>query len=339
MTPIISVIVPVYNAAAYLETCVLSVRSQSFDSWELLLVDDGSTDASPGLCDQWAARDPRIRALHQRNGGVSAARNAGIAEACGEWLSFVDADDCVESAFLQTLYEQAIESEADLSICTMRKFAGDWEGGTLECPGLPNGAFGREKIVGEMALYLMRFNACNSICTKLFRRDIVEAGGLLLTPGRTHGEDREFLLRYLAHCQRVVYDPRALYRYRTVSGSAVNALRHDPSERIWQQHMSDLPLFEALGVPPDEAYAHCREGVAVETFNEIWRLARAKPRSVALRQLRQLLRSRAMEALLAMPAELFVIVFPGRPARVVRWLAARRMALSLQLLVCLLFPS
>jgi glycosyltransferase involved in cell wall biosynthesis len=337
MSPIISVIVPVFNAAAHLQACVQSVLAQRFSDWELLLVDDGSADASPGLCDQWAAQDPRIFARHQPNGGVSAARNAGLAVARGKYLSFLDADDCLEPDFLQVLYDQAENCAADLSICTFRNFAEGWEGDAVACPGLPAGGFDRRVIQGEMALMLMRFNCCNSICTKLFRRALVEAHALRLTPGKTHGEDREFLLRYLAHCERAAYDPRALYRYRVVPGSAVNALHHEPAERIRQQYESDLPLFEALGVPAGEARLHCREGMAVETFHEIWRLARAKDRRTAMAQLRRLLQSPPMAALLEMPQPLFEIVFPGRPARLVRALAAKRRAAQLRLLIRL-FP-
>ncbi|MDR3313823.1 MAG: glycosyltransferase [Oscillospiraceae bacterium] len=339
MNPIISVIVPVFNAAAYLDECVHSVLAQRFAQWELLLVDDGSADASPGLCDQWAARDPRIHAIHQPNGGVSAARNAGLALARGEYLAFLDADDCLTPDFLAVLYEQAEDHAADLSICTFRNFAQGWEGDAVACPGLPAGGFDRRVILGDMALLLMRFNCCNSICTKLFRRSIVEENALCLPPGRTHGEDREFLLRYLAHCGRAAYTPQALYRYRVVPGSAVNALRHEPAERIWQQHLSDLPLFEALGVSAVEARLHCREGVAVETFHEIWRLARARGRRTAMPQLRRLLQSEPMKALLAMPPELFAVVFPGRLAHVVRTLAAKRRAMLLALLIRLFSPK
>ena len=90
MNDLISVVVPVYNAANYLDACLESLRAQDYPNWEAVLVDDGSTDDSPRLCDAWAAKEPRIRVLHRENGGVSAARNAGIAEAKGELLAFMD---------------------------------------------------------------------------------------------------------------------------------------------------------------------------------------------------------------------------------------------------------
>ena len=89
----VSVIIPVYNRAGMLERSVRSVMEQSLSDWELILVDDGSTDGSAGICDGFVAADPRIRAFHKQNGGVSSARNLGLDEARGEWLAFLDADD------------------------------------------------------------------------------------------------------------------------------------------------------------------------------------------------------------------------------------------------------
>ncbi|NLG24502.1 MAG: glycosyltransferase, partial [Clostridiales bacterium] len=89
----ISVIVPVYNAMPWLEECLNSILSQSFSDFELILIDDGSTDGSAHLCDACAARDERVRVVHQKNSGVAAARNRGLDESGGQWIAFVDADD------------------------------------------------------------------------------------------------------------------------------------------------------------------------------------------------------------------------------------------------------
>ena len=99
----VSIIVPVYRVEAYLPRCVESIRTQSVDEWEMILVDDGSPDGCPALCDAWAAKDPRIRVIHRKNGGLSAARNSGIAVARGEWLLFVDSDDYIEKDLLAQL--------------------------------------------------------------------------------------------------------------------------------------------------------------------------------------------------------------------------------------------
>lgn len=98
--PFISVVVPVYNAETTINRCVNSVLSQSYTNWELLLVDDGSSDASGSICDEYAKHDSRIKVFHKENGGVSSARNVGIVNAIGEWITFVDADDFIEGNFL-----------------------------------------------------------------------------------------------------------------------------------------------------------------------------------------------------------------------------------------------
>ena len=89
----VTLIIPVYNAAGYIDVCMDSVCGQTYRDTEVLLIDDGSTDGSGSVCDQWAARDPRVRVIHKENGGVSSARNLGMEEATGEWLAFVDPDD------------------------------------------------------------------------------------------------------------------------------------------------------------------------------------------------------------------------------------------------------
>ena len=101
--PAISIIIPVYNAENYLRRCIDSVLSQSFTDFELILVDDGSKDKSPQICDEYASQDTRVRVIHKANGGVSAARNDGLDIAKGEYITFIDSDDWVERDYLSTL--------------------------------------------------------------------------------------------------------------------------------------------------------------------------------------------------------------------------------------------
>ena len=100
MNPTISIIVPVYNTEQYLNRCIDSILSQSFTNFELLLIDDGSTDKSGDICDEYARKDERIKVFHKKNGGVSSARNMGLDFARGEWITFVDSDDYIDSCFL-----------------------------------------------------------------------------------------------------------------------------------------------------------------------------------------------------------------------------------------------
>ena len=108
MDPLFSFVIPVYNVKSYLERCLDSILAQDYDSWEAILVDDGSTDESGEICDEYAARDKRFKVFHKLNGGVSSARNVGLNNVCGQWIWFVDSDDCIVDNALSCLYEYII---------------------------------------------------------------------------------------------------------------------------------------------------------------------------------------------------------------------------------------
>ena len=119
--PKISVVVPVYNVEKYLSVCINSVLSQTFTDFELILVDDGSTDKGGDICDEYEKKDNRIRVIHQKNQGVSAARNAGIDLSIGEYLIFIDSDDTIDKNCLSILYKNLIIENADISLCAYKK--------------------------------------------------------------------------------------------------------------------------------------------------------------------------------------------------------------------------
>ena len=115
--PLISVIVPVYNVGEFLVPCLDSLLAQTYQNLEILLIDDGSTDASGARCDEYAARDPRFKAIHKENGGVSSARNLGLDIAKGQYIAFVDSDDRVKPDYIEVLYQSIVEMKADIVFC------------------------------------------------------------------------------------------------------------------------------------------------------------------------------------------------------------------------------
>lgn len=129
--PLVSVIVPVYNVECYLEECLSSLLAQTYRNIEIILVDDGSTDGSGALCDSLAHTDSRIRVLHKQNGGLSDARNRGLREASGEWISFVDSDDWVSPVFIEALLRAALETGCEISAIPFGKPFKDGSGCTL----------------------------------------------------------------------------------------------------------------------------------------------------------------------------------------------------------------
>ena len=119
MNPSISIIIPVYNVESYLERCVDSVLAQTFEDFEVILVNDGSTDNSPEICDEYLTVDNRIKIIHKDNGGLSSARNSGLDIAKGRYIMFVDSDDWIERNMCQLLYDRIVNTECEMICCEL----------------------------------------------------------------------------------------------------------------------------------------------------------------------------------------------------------------------------
>lgn len=206
----ISVIVPAYNSERWVEAAVRSVLSQSENDWELIIVDDGSTDRTGELCDSFAMTDSRIRVIHRDNGGLSVARNSGIDVARGEWITFLDADDVLAPYALQTLLETAHRCGADIVCSGMRLFRDkepDWE-------ALSN-TKGHEKVLEpieavEAGLYrrgIAHTSASGRLYSAVLWRDI------RFLPGYQY-EDLEIFPRITALCTRYAETEIPTYGYR-----------------------------------------------------------------------------------------------------------------------------
>ena len=120
---LVTIVIPVYNVEKYLDHCIESVANQTYDHLQIVLVDDGSTDLSPQICDEWRQKDQRIDVIHRKNGGLSAARNSGIDIAKGELISFIDSDDFVDNDYVEYLYKLLEASSADISVCQRRSIS------------------------------------------------------------------------------------------------------------------------------------------------------------------------------------------------------------------------
>ena len=239
---LISVIVPVYNVEQYLDTCIRSVLQQSYPLFELLLVDDGSTDSSGALCDRWKKRDGRIRVFHQDNAGLSVARNKGIREAKGEYLCFVDSDDWIHEAYLQVLYENIRAFHGDAACCRYRSFADKGQA--------PERAWHVENdpyLCSRESLWdtLTDVGAdCGSTWlvvswNKLIRRECF--GEWNFPEGKWH-EDEFFIHRLLLRINRFVDTPAQLYAYRKRADSICGRknrgnLRHLDLAAAWKERL------------------------------------------------------------------------------------------------------
>ena len=210
-----SFIIPVYNCKAYLPACIESIRAAGMTDFEILMVDDGSTDGSGAVCDALAEQHPQVRVLHQPNGGVSAARNRGIREAQGSHVIFFDADDTIDAAALGKVLADQRCAEADLTIFGLT-FDYYRDGKCYRRDPLffeYDGVMDREHWSGEFAR-LFQENSLSPVWNKVFRREILQAHGLELDTGMFLYEDLEFVLRYMAHCDTIFNVPQAIYHYR-----------------------------------------------------------------------------------------------------------------------------
>lgn len=215
--PQISVIVPVYNAASYLEQCIRSIFAQSFSDLEIIAVNDGSTDASAALLDQLAATDKRLHVFHRPNMGVSAARNFGIKHAAGAYIGFSDADDFMEPTMLQELHSAVTANNCDWAICNvnMLRESEPVRARLLMTDEVLEVSTNRASFVHG----LMRFHYDNANWNKLFSASIIHEHHLLFTEGMQIWEDLLFNLRYLNYVNRIAVLAKPLYNYRILSSS------------------------------------------------------------------------------------------------------------------------
>ena len=200
-----SIIVPVYNAEQWLERCVDSIVAQTYTDWELLLVDDGSTDRSGTICDRYAASDPRIQAIHKPNGGVSSARNLGLDHAQGEWITFADADDFTYPCWLEN-YDVEHNAEFDL-IC---------QGFELPNPylSLSKTNFAEfETDIKESLLQLFAQRLLGYLWVKAFKLSIIQKNSIRFNENYNLLEDEDFLLSYAIYSKKAIGVNRIGYYY------------------------------------------------------------------------------------------------------------------------------
>lgn len=228
---LISFIVPVYNAEKYLEQCLQSIISQTYKVWECILIDDGSIDNSGAICDGFVAKDSRFRVFHKENGGVSAARNLGIKQAKGEWVTFIDADDFVGETYLHGLLQPVLQgNEVDFV-----------HGG---CTNFENGQITSvnqeyEFFVGDdkgKIFSLFR----GLVVSKLFKTEILRNNDLLFDEGMKIAEDMAFTMDYLFYVNAYALVPEKSYYYRRDN---VNSATH---RNIWPLYQHARKDFEHL---------------------------------------------------------------------------------------------
>lgn len=268
---LISVIVPVYKVAQYLDRCVVSIIRQTYTRMEIILVDDGSPDECPVMCDNWASKDCRIHVVHKPNGGLSSARNAGIRHSHGAYIAFVDADDWIEPDYLETLYQLVTQHHADLALCSIY----DYRHPEHMVKPLPNRTcsghdFFVEALQQDDWHYIVAWN-------KLYARKLCPTN--MFPEGKIHEDEFVFHLTAL-HADTVVTSSRPLYHYMVNESGIMHA---DYSIRNLDRLEATLNRLDYIVQHHDrDCYSHIvrqiRREFIVDSTNLPWHNAEVRHR-------------------------------------------------------------
>ena len=268
MQPLVSVIVIAFNAEGTIARCIDSILAQSFHNFELVVIDDGSTDGTYGIVSKYLADDKRIKAVRQDNSGVAAARQKGLESAQGLYSIFVDSDDWIEPDMLESMYSRAIEDSADMVLCDY-----------VEENGL--GTFYRKQepksTSSAAVLEQMMVDLHGSLCTKLIKASLYKESGISFIPGLNYCEDECVVIRLLGYGCRVSYINKAFYHYDKLAnaGSVSNLWAYRPVNEYELFISSCEPVFNTpelkrnldervaaiikkLTYSPKEKYKECR---------------------------------------------------------------------------------
>ncbi len=234
----VSVVVPVHNAELYLEECIESILQQSFKDLELVLVDDGSTDDSGRICDQYALRDERVKVIHKENEGVAKACRIGIEDAAGKYLLFVDSDDWIDLDMVEQLYYVAEKYGTDVVLCHFMRESGD-KSTKRKMHLLSEGVYDREKMAQIIFPELIsdgtfegRIVAADTRGARLFRKDIVTNNMVFYRDDLTTGEDYVLALPAILDARLLyAFSDYYPYHYRKVQTSVTQAY----IENMWQK--------------------------------------------------------------------------------------------------------
>lgn len=239
---LVSVIVPIYKVEAYLEKCVRSIREQTYPELEILLVDDGSPDRCPQMCEEYMQEDGRIRVIHKENGGLGDARNAGVLAAHGTYLLFVDSDDWIHKSLVETTVEAAEREGADI---VLFDYAGVEEEGAI-CD-LYTFAFPEGKKLDGRQYPDLIMRSCSAV-NKLFRREFWVRCDLEFPKGQYY-EDLATIPKVMALAERVVYEKKVLYYYLMRGGSIMHSTDFSKNYRDRTKAAdSVLAFFERAGL-------------------------------------------------------------------------------------------
>ena len=221
--PLISIIVPVFNAQDYLDRLIKSVLGQTYTSWELILVDDGSTDASLEICERYSLKDGRIRVLHQQNSGPSVARNLGIRSAQGQYINFLDSDDWIEKDFIESFKLDGCNLGMDIVFCGMLKEYND--GIVCDMP-VPVLRVCTEQEIADFVFAIHKLAMLGWVCNKMYKASIIRKYKLHFDENIRIREDQLFVLDFMKYSKCAASENFCKYHYVIHRGSLMTSKRN-----------------------------------------------------------------------------------------------------------------
>lgn len=257
---LVSVIVPIYNTADYLERCLDSITRQTYPNIEILLIDDGSTDTCPELCEEWVQKDRRIKVIHKSNEGLGMARNTGIEYASGEYLCFFDSDDYIDLQTIEKSCGLALRTKADVVCFGYHRVSGHGRVIRTFIPNTPKTEYqGTEiqtfflpELIQSDPNRKVRTNLTMSAWASLYSKKLIdEAGWRFVSERQIISEDYYSLLYLYKHVKKAAVLPEACYFYCENQGSLTNTYKKDRYEKICVYYREALNVCRTLGYGPE----------------------------------------------------------------------------------------
>lgn len=236
---LVSIIVPVYNSQKCIERCIFSIVEQSYNNIEIIIIDDGSTDKTAKMCDQFASHDNRIIVKHISNAGVSNARNEGIKIAKGKYIQFVDSDDVVEKDMTKLLVNKIQCDNSDVVICGYNQYIGN----RLLKIGVVDGTYSYKDFLTEMMRWMTE-PIIGAPWNKLYKRDIIVDNSLLFDTTTNYAEDYLFNINYFGFVKSISVIKRTLYSYYIANNNSLHNINTSDIEHVWKVNKAILDLNE-----------------------------------------------------------------------------------------------
>lgn len=309
LRPLVSIIVPTYNVEQYLRTCIDSLRNQTLANIEIILVDDGSTDTSGIICDEYKGRDSRIKVIHQTNRGLGLSRNSGIEIASGEYIGFVDSDDFVSIDMFKTLYDNAVSCGADISYCTNQKFDNEVQICEVDLNGAVIKKWDRTEDIHQYLLDRIGLPPKSrkdnlygaSVWCGIFKRWIFdELGARFVSERNLISEDMIFDIDVIPKCKCIVHQDLPLYYYRFNPQSLTTVYKPDRFRKnveLYHEMMNRLSEYYEIGAYFNSMSRYLLTVTRIAIIQEV-RFAKKNGRMSAIKKIEEICEAKEVREVL-----------------------------------------